>query len=174
LVEQRIENPRVGGSIPPLATKSRKPRPVRRAGLLFSALAQSVAPAAMAAIGIAVIVTIMAMGAILVAMIVAATAVIAHHMVLIPALAREGHRHTAGLVAMAVLRPLLLVARRHPKVDRLMVTVALDAVHDHRLRDDHLRLRVTTDIDAAIDPRKKPANASKHGKRVAEAVRRLA
>ena len=33
MVEQRIENPRVGGSIPPQATKKFKKRPILRVGL---------------------------------------------------------------------------------------------------------------------------------------------
>ncbi|MDV7394456.1 hypothetical protein RZS08_23945, partial [Arthrospira platensis SPKY1] len=65
------------------------------------------------------------------------------HVVLVPVVLHEDHRHAAGTVAAAVLAPLLAVAGRHPHVDRLHRAADHHPRrrHDHRLGDDHLRLR---------------------------------
>ena len=72
-----------------------------------------------------------------------------HHFAVVPAIVNEVNRDAAGLVAVAVFVPLLAVARRHPKIDRLLSYAHWP--HQHRLRHDDLRLRKSPDVDASVN-----------------------
>ena len=76
----------------------------------------------------------------------------AHHVLVRtsrPARSTPAHRRRR---IVAVLAPVLAMARRHPQVHRLAAAPPpRAALHDHRLRDDHLRLREAADVDAAVD-----------------------
>ena len=70
-----------------------------------------------------------------------------------PLFLHEIHRLAAGVVAGTVLAPVLLMARRHVKVDRLALHQHRGRCNDHRLRVDEHRLRVVANVDTAINPR---------------------
>src|SRR5574343_106177 len=85
---------------------------------------------------------------VVVAMAVVALPVNRRVFLLVPLVANEIHTFAAGVVAVAVLVPLLGVAGRHAQVERrAAVRHGLD--HD-RFRIEQRRRRVTADVDAAV------------------------
>src|SRR5207249_423939 len=70
-----------------------------------------------------------------------------------PLLLDEVHGLTAGVVAPAVLAPVLLIDNRHVEVDGLLVHGHGGRGDHDRLSVDNGRLRVAADVDAAVDAR---------------------
>src|SRR5579862_5447244 len=69
----------------------------------------------------------------------------------VPVVLYEVDRPPAGVVFGAMLLPVLLVPRTHVQIDRGGVGILGSGCHNHRLRVDDRRIRVSTDIDLTVE-----------------------
>jgi hypothetical protein len=110
----------------------------------------AVAGIAIITITVATIVAVMTITTVM--SISAMVAIMGHVHVLIPIVANEVDRVSAGLVAVAVLTPVFFMTRLNAKVDRMPRHGHRLWNDDHRPRIDDLRLWSLTDIDVSIEP----------------------
>jgi hypothetical protein len=77
------------------------------------------------------------------------------HVLLVPLIAHEIDRHTAGVVLATMTAPVLSMSRWDPQINRFD-NPRFDSAHrrdDHRLRRvDHWRLGPVADIDTPVHP----------------------
>ena len=74
-----------------------------------------------------------------------------HVLFVVPAILHEIDRLPAGVVLVAVLAPVLLMARTYVQVNRLACYARWRTLDNDWLSVDQLRLREIADIDAAIE-----------------------
>ena len=70
----------------------------------------------------------------------------------VPVVLNKIHGLPASAVAVAILAPVFLMARRHPQVNRLADHGYRPLLNDDGLREDHQRTRHKAHINAAIKP----------------------
>src|SRR5262245_49030045 len=71
----------------------------------------------------------------------------------VPTVGHEIHRLAASAVLVAMFVPVLLVTSGNTKIHGLDHDADRRRLDDNRLRIDHLRRRVTADVDTAVETR---------------------